>query len=143
MRTVRRRDTNVSHWGTRAFLVTSALSVARELWRYGEPELAMRALALPPDDIVELGVRCMQLRESGDDDRVWPGGPKDKAFVLAAIQWLEGAARPTIRRNRLPERLLPAELQATEMERFEATVPVTDAIDARNRLLRSGRTNER
>jgi hypothetical protein len=143
MRTVRRADANASDWGTRAFLATSALSVARELWRHGEPELAKRALALPPDDLVELGVRCMQLAESGDDDRVWPGGPKDKAFVLAAIEWIEGAARPARRRNRLPVRLLPVELQATERGRFEAAVPVADAIDARIRLLGSSDIDER
>src|SRR4051812_47314214 len=105
--------------GKRAFLISSALSVARELWRYGEPELASRALALPPADVLDIGTRSMHLMESGDDNRVWPNGPKDKAFVIAAIERLEGTPRPAQRRTRRPERMLPAQLQASLTERLE------------------------
>ena len=123
----------MSDWGTRAFLVTSALSIARELWRHGEPTLAMRALELPPEEVLEIGIRSAQLFESGEDRRIWPQGTRDSAFVIAAIEWLEGAPRPAVRRNRLPERMLPVELQATELERYEATKPVMDLVHERTR----------
>jgi hypothetical protein len=132
----RRRPSRVeSDWGTRAFLVTSALSIARELWRHGEPELAERALELPPEDVLEIGVRTMRLVESGEDKRVWPEGTRNASFVIAAIEWLEGAPRPASRRTRLPERLLPDHLQATLMERYEATAPITALVHERTQRL--------
>jgi hypothetical protein len=123
-------------WGSRAFLITSALSIARELWRYGEPELAERAMALTPDEVLDLGVRMMRMYGSGEGERLWPGGPKDKAFVLAAIEKLEGAARPARRRIRRPESHLPREMQATPTERLQAATPVSDVLHARLRQQR-------
>jgi hypothetical protein len=75
----------------------------------------------------------MRLYESGEGERLWPGGPKDKAFVLAAIERLEGAARPARRRNRRPESQLPRELQATHLERLEAATPVSNTLHERMR----------
>lgn len=121
----------MSDWGNRAFLITSALSVARELWRHDEPELAERALKLTPDEVLDLGIRAMQLIESGDDKRVWPGGHSSAGLVLAAIEVLEGAPRPPRRRRRIPEKSLPNHLQATLMERHEAARPVDAAMHAR------------
>jgi hypothetical protein len=58
--------------------------------------------------------------------RLWPDGPRaDKALLLAATERLEGKARPTQRTRRLPEGRLPAELQATEQERWEAANEVS------------------
>jgi hypothetical protein len=101
-------------------LITSALSIARELWRYGEPDLAGRALRLSADEVLAIGRRTWAMHESGEADRLWPAGPKDKAFLLASIEGIEGAPRPTARSRRLPERRLPPELQATLAQRFAA-----------------------
>src|SRR4051794_33721777 len=101
-------------------VLTSGLSLARELWRYGEPELARRALALPPEDVLSIGARVEPLLATGEADRVWPDGPKNRTLLLAAIEHLEGAARPCARRTRLPERQLPDDLQATEDQRYAA-----------------------
>jgi hypothetical protein len=123
----------MSDWGTRAHLITSALSIARELWRYGEPDLAHRAMALTPDQVLDLGVRMMELYESGDAERLWPDGPKDKAFILGAIEHLEGAPRPARRRIRRPESQLPWDLQASRIERLDAATPVSNVLHARLR----------
>ena len=130
----------MSDWGRRAFLITSPLSIARELWRYGEAGLAERAMAMAPDDVLDLGVRVMRIYESGEGERLWPGGPKDKAFVLAAIEQLEGIARPARRRIRRSESQLPKELQATRVERLEAATTVSSVLHAR---LARGRSPDR
>jgi hypothetical protein len=107
-------------------ILTSSLSLARQLWRYGEAALASRARSLKPKDLVELGERAGEIQLSGEGDRLWPDGPRaDKALLLAATELLEGKARPTQRTRRLPEGRLPAELQATEQERWEAANEVS------------------
>jgi hypothetical protein len=106
--------------------MTSSLSLARQLWRYGEAPLASRARKLKPKDLVELGERAGEIQLSGEGDRLWPDGPRtDKALLLAATELLEGKARPTQRIRRLPEGRLPAELQATEQERWDAASEVS------------------
>lgn len=110
-------------------VVTSALSLARQLWRYGEPALAKRALALSPENVASIGFRSGRLVLSGDADRLWPDGPRDKAVVLAVIEWLEGAPRPSGRARRLPEKRLPSHLQASDAERWQATAEVARAVD--------------
>jgi hypothetical protein len=112
-------------------VVTSALSLARQLWRYGEPALAEQALALSPDEVATIGHRSGSLVLSGDADRLWPDGPADKAAVLAVTERLEGAPRRPRRARRLPEERLPAHLQATEAERWQATTEVAEAVDRR------------
>ena len=109
---------------TRARVITSPLSLARELWRYGEPELASRALSLSVDEVWDLGARVFDLANSGAADRAWPDGPRNKAYVLAAIEHLEGAPRPPKRARRLPEKRLPPELQATLEQRLAAAEPI-------------------
>lgn len=102
-------------------IVTSALSLARQLWRYGEPELAAKARKLRPPALLELGQRAGEIQVSGEADRLWPDGPRaDRALLLAATEVLEGRARPARRARRLPEKQLPDELQATEQELWAA-----------------------
>ncbi|MFG1621261.1 hypothetical protein [Kribbella sp. NPDC049227] len=79
------------------------ISIARELWRLGEPELADRAAKL--------------------------------AVMLAAIEHLEGKARPCARR--LPETQLPPALQSTEDERWAALAAMSQQLHARPRGLRA------
>jgi hypothetical protein len=105
---------------------TSSLSLARELWRYGEAPLADRARRLKPKDMIGLGERAGELQTSGEGDRLWPDGPRgDKALLLAATELLEGKARPTQRARRLPIGKLPAEMQATEQELLDAANEVS------------------
>lgn len=113
----------------RLVVVTSALSLARQLWRYGEPALAEQAHGLSAEDVADIGYRSGTLVLSGEADRLWPGGPRAKAAVLAAIERLEGAPRPPRRARRLPEDRLPPHLQATEAERSLATTEVAGAVD--------------
>jgi hypothetical protein len=119
------------------FVVTSALSLARELFRYGETDLADRAAALSPEDVARIGVRIGELRQGAMTERVWPDGPPNAAYLLAVVEHLEGVARPCRRTRRLPEKSLPAHLQATEQERWDASVPVSRAMD--DLLRHSGR----
>lgn len=107
-------------------IVTSSLSLARQLWRYGEPELATKARRLRPAKLLELGERAGELEVSGEGERLWPDGPKsDRALLLAATELLDAKARPTKRARRLPEKKLPAELQATEQELWDAANEVS------------------
>jgi hypothetical protein len=105
-------------------VVTSSLSLARELWRFGEPDLAARARRLSPLEVLEIGSRAGELIVARAGKASWPEGPRGSEVVLAAIERLEGRPRPPRRRRRLPERQLPADLQATEKERWEAARPV-------------------
>ena len=106
--------------------VTSSLSLARQLWRYGEPELAAKARRLRPSKLIQLGERAREIQLTGASHRLWPDGPpSDTALLLAATEMLEGKARPTQRTRRLPEKKLPADLQATEQELWEAANEVS------------------
>lgn len=53
-------------------IVTSPLSLARELWRYGEAPLADRARKLKPMDLIKLGERAGEIQRSGEGDQLWP-----------------------------------------------------------------------
>lgn len=107
-------------------IVTSSLSLAQELWRYGEAPLADLVRKLKPKDMIELGERAGEIQASGEGDRLWPDGPPgDKALLLAATERLEGKARPTQRTRRLPVGRLPAELRATEQELQDAASEVS------------------
>lgn len=109
-----------------AQLITSQLSMARELWRFGEPELAERALRLSADQVLAMGRRVVEIASSGQAERLWPDGPRDRAFLLAAIEAVEGVPRPAPRHRRRPEHDLPPHLQATEAERWQSLKPVSD-----------------
>jgi hypothetical protein len=114
-------------------LITSSLSMARQLWRYGEPELAERALVLKPRAVLAIGDRAVELFHEGAAAKVWPGGPKDGEIMLAVIEHLDGVPRPCRRVRRLPESELPPHLQATLAARYEATRPVEAALDEERR----------
>lgn len=93
-----------------SFTITSPpLSIARELWRLGEPGLASRALNLSAEQAVDIGIRAGYLEQSGEARAIWPDGPRGvtSALVLAAVEYLEGSVRPCARRRRLPEKNLP------------------------------------
>lgn len=116
------------------FVITMPqLSIARELWRYGEPELANRAMALTADDAADIGERAGDLHHSGAAARIWPNGPNGvtPAVLLAAIEFLEGRMRPASRVRRLPERNLPVAMRLSEEDRWQAMQPVSDVMTAR------------
>lgn len=119
----------MSRWGKSSFIITSALQEAQDLWHYGEPGIAEKVLALSPDEILDVGVRAGQLMETGDDRRIWPdsNGGAWMAWVIAAIEAIEGVARPPRRRRRLPASAVPGHLQATSSELSEAADPVNAA----------------
>jgi DNA-directed RNA polymerase subunit K/omega len=106
-------------------ILTSSLTLARQLWRYGEAPLASRARKLKPKDLIELGERAGEIQRSGEGDRLWPDGPSDKVLLLAATELLEGKVRPTQRTRRLPVGKLPPELQATEQELWDTASEVS------------------
>jgi hypothetical protein len=119
-----------------SFTITSSpLSIARELWRLGEPGLASRAASLSAEQAVDIGIRAGALGQSGEARAIWPDGPRGvtSALVLAAVEYLEGSMRPCSRRRRLPEKNLPPALQASEADLWAALTPVADALD-RQRL---------
>jgi hypothetical protein len=117
-----------------SFTITSPpLSIARELWRLGEPHLAARAVELTAEQAVDIAFRAGELHESGQAHAVWPQGPSGTtpALMLAAVEYLAGTLRPCARSRRLPEKNLPPSLQATEEERWAALTPVARALDRR------------
>jgi hypothetical protein len=117
-----------------SFVITiPPVSIARELWRYGEPELAMRAAVLTPVEAADIGERAGSMHQRGEAERLWPNGPKGvtPAVLLAAIEYLEGRPRPCIRTRRLPEKDLPTQLRLSEAERWNALEPVSREMDRR------------
>jgi hypothetical protein len=113
-------------------IITPALSIARELWRYGEPELAERALRLSPNEVLDIGARAGNLIMTRAAASLWPEGPRGSEVLLATFEYLEGAARPASRVRRLPEHRLPQHLQATEEERWRAASVVSEVMTARH-----------
>jgi hypothetical protein len=92
------------------FVITMpAVSYARELWRYGEPDLARQAARMSPSQCADVGERAGQLHISGVAAELWPGGPTGarSAILLAAVENLEGKARPCARSRRLPPHRCP------------------------------------
>lgn len=120
---------------------TPQISLARQLWRLGEADLASRALELSAEETVDIGIRAGELSSSGEDRKMWPNGPSgvDSAVALAAIEYLEGSARPCARSRRLPEKSLPPELQVSEADRWAAHKPLNEVKYARRRNEASGK----
>lgn len=110
-----------------------AVSYARELWRFGEADLAQRAAAMSPGQCADVGERAGDLSMSGEAERLWPDGPRGhaSAVLLAAVEYLEGRARPCARVHRLPEKSLPEEWKLSEEERWGAIEPVTREMNSR------------
>lgn len=117
------------------------VSIARGLWRLGEADLATRASKLSAEEAVDIGIRAGELYASGEDRKIWPNGPSGSrsAVALAAIEYLEGSARPCARSRRLPEKSLPSELQVSEADRYAALLPVQREMTRRD--LASGETS--
>lgn len=116
------------------FVITMPqVSIARELWRYGEQELAQRAMGLSTEEAANIGERAGDLHHSGTAARVWPNGPSGvtPAVLLAAIEFFEGRLRPAARVRRLPERNLPVAMRLSEEDRWQAMQPVSDVMTAR------------
>jgi hypothetical protein len=66
-------------------VVTSSLSLARELWRYGESELADRALRLSPGQVADIGHRAGQ-----PELRYTPTGVPVASFRVASTTRFKG-----------------------------------------------------
>ena len=115
-------------WISRAHLISSSLSFAREMWRYGEPQLAEQALELSPEEVLAVGDRAIAIVASHEADTVWPDGPQDRGLLIAVVERLEGRGRPLPRVRRLPERSLPRHLQATLEERYKASEEVANVL---------------
>lgn len=116
------------------FVITMpAVSYARELWRFGERELASRAAAMDARECAEVGERAGRLSLSGEALRLWPGGPSghSSAILLAVIEHLEGRARPFSRARRAPAKSLPPEWQLSEEQRWAAVESVAREVDSR------------
>lgn len=79
--------------------------IANELWRYGEDGLAPRAFELTDQQLEWMGDRAGEHAVSGPPDE--PGMLIDKAVALAAVEALEGDARPLARERRRPEKDSP------------------------------------
>lgn len=114
-------------------IVMPATSYARELWRYGEPDLAERAARMSPQQCADVGERAGQMT-FGEAQQLWPGGPSGhtSAILLAAIELLEGRPRPCARRRRLPEKSLPVYLAVSEEDRWAASELVADEVSRRH-----------
>ena len=70
------RDERTGHLVPGKFtIVTSAASLARQLWRYGESELSRRALDLSPADVADVGIRAAEMADAGEPERLWSTGP--------------------------------------------------------------------
>lgn len=110
------------------FIITiPPVSIARELWRLGEADLASRALKLSAEEAVDIGCRAGALHQYGEAREIWPDGPSGvySAVAVAAVEYLEGSARPCARSRRLPEKSLPLELQVSEADCWAALTPLT------------------
>ena len=117
----------------RFVIVTNSVSLARQLWRYGEPELAERVADLAVEEVADLGIRAAALADAGEPERLWPAGPgfSNGAQVLASIERLEGVLRPPRRNRRRPEKSLPAKWQVPEDVLWTLTAAVGTEIDRR------------
>lgn len=95
---------------------TSALSLARLLWWYGEDDLWPRALQLQPSAVADLGPEFARLASDRSAvERVWAKAPTDAALLLPTIQLLTGETRAAVRRRRRPTKDMPVAL-AIDME---------------------------
>jgi len=84
------------------FVVTSALSLARVTWWYGEDEIWPKALAFSPWDVAELAPRLAELLTRPElVADVWPDAPPyDAHLVVGTIEHVEGRPRAAARRHR-------------------------------------------
>ncbi|HEX2904292.1 MAG TPA: hypothetical protein VHO01_12620 [Jatrophihabitans sp.] len=89
-------------------VVTSAKSLARELWAFGEDDLWPQALVLAPGSIAALSAEFGRLRTDPTAvARVWPQAPAEAFLLLPVIEQLEGRRRPARRSRRRPLSAMP------------------------------------
>jgi hypothetical protein len=107
----------------RSTIIISAVSLATELWRYGEDDLWPRALLLSASEMVDIGERAAELL--GTNGIALGSRP----VLLAGIEYLEGDVRPASRNRSRPIREMPNELRSTEAERLAASNEVAKELD--------------
>jgi hypothetical protein len=83
-------------------------SLAEELWLYGEDTLYLAPLDMSDTDLIDLWLLAGTVMLSG---RARSGS---EAAVMAAVELLEGNARPLARTRRRPRRRLPNLAQSPE-----------------------------
>jgi hypothetical protein len=77
--------------------------LARELWRCGEDDLWRRVLTASAPTMDAIGERADWYVFHGEETANGASMLVDKAFALAAVGAIEGAARPLRRERRRPE----------------------------------------
>jgi hypothetical protein len=77
--------------------------LALELWRYGEDDLWRRVLTASAPAMDAIGERADWYVFHGEKTANGASMLLDEAFALAAVEVLEGAARPLRRERRRPE----------------------------------------
>jgi hypothetical protein len=93
-------------------VLTSAKSLARELWSYGEDDLWPQALVLDPPTLANLSAEFGRLRTDAEAvARIWPEAPDEAYLLIPAIERLEGRRRPAARSRRRPRTTMPAILR--------------------------------
>lgn len=89
-------------------VLTSAKSLARELWAFGEDELWPQALVMEPQVIAELSAEFGRLHsDPAAVHRIWPGAPDEGFLLLPVIERLAGRRRPPVRSRRRPRSTMP------------------------------------
>jgi len=115
----------------RSTIIVPAVTLASELWRYGEDALWPRALILSASEMVDIGQRAAELLGT-KSTALWPDGPRgSRPVLLAGIEYLEGKVRPASRNRSRPMREMPDELQSTEAERMAAANELAQELDRR------------
>ena len=93
-------------------VLTSAKSLARELWSYGEDDLWPQALVLDPATLAGMSAEFGRLRTDAEAvARIWPEAPDEAYLLIPAIERLEGKRRPAARSRRRPRTTMPAILR--------------------------------
>jgi hypothetical protein len=101
-------------------LSTSQLTLARELWRFGEDDVWPTILTLNVAEMVDLNERASDIyaRQPVADMRLI------QAHIWAAIERVHGVGRLPVRARRRAKSKMPADLLATEGELWDALRPV-------------------
>lgn len=113
------------------YLTFSSGQAARELWAFGEDDLAERALRIPEPELPQMWATAATY-----NDAHYPLPVTGRRITLghvvafAAMNHLEGALRPLSRQRRRPAKTVPAHIG-------EAAVPIRRASELVNRW-RSG-----
>jgi hypothetical protein len=90
-------------------VMTSAKSLARGLWSFGEDELWPQAMVLGPEAVAGLAAEFGRLRtDPAAVQRIWPGAPDEAFLLIPVIEHLEGRRRPAARSRRRPRSAMPA-----------------------------------